>query len=391
MVNRVIMIVLDSLGVGELPDAAEFGDFDVNTLGHIAKHTEKFEIPHLKAMGIANIDGVDALSAVAEPLGAYGRLAERSKGKDTTTGHWEIAGLVIDTPFKTFPEGFPKEVIEQFEAATGRKALCNKPASGTQIIEELGEQHMASGDVIVYTSADSVFQIAAHEDVVPLQELYDMCEKARHILRGDYAVARVIARPFIGKPGHFKRTSNRRDYSLKPFGKTVLDNLKAADYEVRAVGKIVDIYNGCGITHDIHTKSNMDGVDQTIHYMKDDFKGLIFTNLVDFDAKFGHRRNIAGYAKAIEEFDLRLPEIFNAMNDDDLLILTADHGNDPSYKGTDHTREYIPFIAYGKDVKKGVNLGTRQTFADIGATIADIFGVAGTEHGESMKRLILGE
>ncbi len=385
------MIVLDSLGVGELPDAAEFGDFGVNTLGNIAKHIKDFNIPHLKELGLANIDGVDALEGVPQPIGAYGRLAEVSKGKDTTTGHWEIAGLVIDKPFKTFPQGFPKVVIDQFEAATGRKALCNKPASGTQIIEELGEQHMSSGAVIVYTSADSVFQIAAHEDVVPLEELYDMCEKARAILRGDYAVARVIARPFVGQPGSFKRTPNRRDYSLKPFGKTVLDNLKEAGYEVRAVGKIVDIYNGCGITHDVHTKSNMDGVDQTIHYMKDDFKGLIFTNLVDFDAKFGHRRNIAGYAKALEEFDLRLPEILDEMNDDDLLILTADHGNDPSYKGTDHTREYIPFIAYGKAVKGNVNLGTRQSFADIGATIADIFGVTMTEHGESMKRLILGE
>ncbi|PID79994.1 MAG: phosphopentomutase [Clostridiales bacterium] len=391
MVNRVIMIIMDSLGVGELPDAAEFGDNDVNTLGHIADNTADFKIPHLRELGIGNIDGVDALAGVAQPIGAYGRLAEVSKGKDTTTGHWEIAGLVIDTPFKTFPQGFPKAVIDQFEAATGRKALCNKPASGTQIIEELGEQHIASGDVIVYTSADSVFQIAAHEDVVPLEELYEMCEKAREILRGDYAVARVIARPFVGEPGSFKRTANRRDYSLKPFGKTVLDSLKEADYEVRAVGKIVDIYNGCGITHDIHTKSNMDGVDQTIHYMKDDFKGLIFTNLVDFDAKFGHRRNIPGYANALEEFDLRLPEIINAMNDDDLLILTADHGNDPSYKGTDHTREYIPFLAYGKAVKANVNLGTRRSFADIGATIADIFDVEMTAHGESMKKLMLGE
>ncbi len=385
MINRIIMIVLDSMGVGQMPDAADFGDYDVNTLGHIAEQTENFNIPNLTAMGLANIEGVSALPAIENPTGAVARLAEVSKGKDTTTGHWEIAGLVIDTPFKTFPNGFPDEVIDAFSAVTGRGVLCNKPASGTQIIEELGAQHIASGDVIVYTSADSVFQIAAHEDVVPLTELYDMCQKARDILRGDYAVARVIARPFIGAPGSFSRTANRRDYSLKPFGKTVLDSLKEADYQVRAVGKIVDIYNGCGITHDVHTASNMDGVDKTISYMKDDFKGLIFTNLVDFDAKYGHRRNLPGYAKAIEDFDRRLPEIVAAMRDDDVLLMTADHGNDPSYKGTDHTREYIPFIAYGKQIKAGVNLGTRASFADIGATIADIFGVAMPEHGESMK------
>ncbi len=389
MINRIIMIVLDSLGIGEMPDAADFGDFDVNTLGHIAQQTADFNIPNLLKLGLANIDGVTDLNAVAAPQGAFGRLAEVSKGKDTTTGHWEIAGLVIDTPFKTFPNGFPDEVIKAFSEATGREVLCNKPASGTQIIEELGEQHMASGAVIVYTSADSVFQIAAHEDVVPLTELYDMCQKARQILQGEYAVARVIARPFIGKPGNFTRTSNRRDYSLNPFGKTVLDSLKQADYEVRAVGKIVDIYNGCGVTHDVHTKSNMDGVDKTLDYMKDDFKGLIFTNLVDFDAKFGHRRNVPGYAKAIEEFDLRLPEIIDALRDDDILFLTADHGNDPSYRGTDHTREYIPFIAYGKQIKAGVNLATRDSFADIAATIADIFAVTPPENGKSMKSLIM--
>ncbi len=389
MIKRIIMIVLDSMGVGEMPDAADFGDFGVNTLGNIAKNTPNFNIPQLRQLGLANIDGVDAIAAVAQPTGAFGRLAEVSKGKDTTTGHWEIAGLVIDTPFKTFPNGFPAEVIDAFSAAVGRGVLCNKPASGTQIIEELGEQHMATGDVIVYTSADSVFQIAAHEDVVSIEELYDMCQKAREILRGEYAVARVIARPFVGQPGSFSRTPNRRDYSLSPFGKTVLDHLKEADYEVRAVGKIVDIYNGCGITHDVHTKSNMDGVDKTLDYMKDDFKGLIFTNLVDFDAKFGHRRNVAGYAQAIEEFDLRLPEIYAAMNDDDVLFLTADHGNDPTYKGTDHTREYVPFIAYGKAIKPGVNLATRASFADIAATIADMMNVQMPANGNSMKALLM--
>ncbi len=391
MTKRIIMIVLDSMGIGEMPDANEFGDFGVNTFGNIAKNTKDFKIPHLLEMGIANIDGVTDMPAVDQPTAAFGRLAEVSKGKDTTTGHWEIAGLVIDKPFKTFPNGFPDEVIKAFSEATGRGVMCNKPASGTQIIEELGEKHIETGDVIVYTSADSVFQIAAHEKIVPLEELYDMCEKAREILRGDFAVARVIARPFIGKPGKFERTANRRDYSLDPFGKTVLDSLKEASFDVRAVGKIVDIYNGCGITHDIHTKSNMDGVDQTIKYMKDDFKGLIFTNLVDFDAKYGHRRDVVGYAKAIEAFDLRLPEIINAMNDDDILFLTADHGNDPTYTGTDHTREYVPFIAYGKAIKSGVNLGTRKTFGDIAATIADIFGVTMPSNGESMKALLMGK
>ncbi len=389
MTKRIIMIVLDSMGIGEMPDAKDFGDFGVNTLGNIAKNTENFTIPHLLEMGLANIDGVDALPAVDNPTAGFARLAEVSKGKDTTTGHWEIAGLVIDKPFKTFPNGFPDEIIKAFSEATGRGVLCNKPASGTQIIEELGEQHMATGDVIVYTSADSVFQIAAHESVVPLEELYDMCEKARKILQGDFAVARVIARPFIGKPGKFERTANRRDYSLNPFGKTVLDSLKEAGLDVRAVGKIVDIYNGCGVTHDIHTKSNMDGVDQTLKYMKDDFKGLIFTNLVDFDAKYGHRRDVAGYAKAIEAFDLRLPEIMAEMKDDDILFLTADHGNDPTYTGTDHTREYVPFIAYGKAIKPGANLGTRKSFGDIAATIADIFGVEMPANGSSMKQLLM--
>ncbi len=385
------MIVLDSMGIGEMPDAKDFGDFGVNTLGNIAKKTEDFKIPHLLEMGLANIDGVVDLPAVDNPTAAVARLAEVSKGKDTTTGHWEIAGLVIEKPFKTFPNGFPDEVIKAFSEATGRGVLCNKPASGTQIIEELGEEHIKTGDVIVYTSADSVFQIAAHESVVPLEELYDTCEKARQILCGDFAVARVIARPFIGKPGKFERTANRRDYSLDPFGKTILDSLKEANFEVRAVGKIVDIYNGCGITHDIHTKSNMDGVDQTINYMKDDFKGLIFTNLVDFDAKYGHRRDVAGYAKAIENFDLRLPEIIAEMRDDDILFLTADHGNDPTYTGTDHTREYVPFIAYGSEIKAGVNLGTRKTFGDIAATIADIFGVDMPANGSSMKQLLMGK
>ena len=303
-------------------------------------------------------------------------MNEISQGKDTTTGHWEMTGVLVDTPFKTFENGFPKEIIDEFERRTGRKVVGNKPASGTAILDEFGEHQMKTGDVIVYTSADSVFQIAAHEEIIPLDELYKMCEIAREIMMGDNAVARIIARPYIGQgKGEFERTSNRRDYSLNPFEKTVLDNIKENGLDVIGVGKIEDIFNGQGITEAIHTKDNMDGVDQTINYIKKDNKGLIFTNLVDFDSKYGHRRNVKGYKEAIEEFDARIPEIIDAMNDDDILIINADHGNDPTYKGTDHTREYIPLLVYGKDIKEGLNLGIRKSFADIGATVADILNV----------------
>ena len=389
MVNRVILFVLDSVGIGALPDAEKFGDFNVNTLGNIAKSTQDFKIPNLTQLGLGSIEGVDYIPKVKEPMGAFGRSLEASNGKDTTTGHWEIAGLYIEQPFKTYPDGFPKYIIDEFEAKTGRKVLCNKPASGTVVLDELGEEHMKTGNPIVYTSADSVFQIAAHEDIIPLEELYHMCQIARDMLMGDDQVARVIARPFTGSPGNFQRTSNRRDYSIKPYEKTVLDYAKEAGLAVKAVGKIVDIYDGEGITHDVHTKDNMDGVDQTLNYMKEDFKGILFTNLVDFDAKYGHRRDVAGYRKALEDVDARLPELFSAMKPTDLLILLADHGNDPAYQGSDHTREFIPLLIYGDEVKKGTNIGTRKTFADVAATVSDILNIKATPYGTSFKNEIL--
>ncbi|HAS74780.1 MAG TPA: phosphopentomutase [Clostridiales bacterium UBA8960] len=389
MIERVILFVLDSVGIGALPDAEAFGDIGVNTLRSIATSSEHFEIPNLVKLGLGHIEGVDYIEKVENPIGAFGRSLEASNGKDTTTGHWEIAGLYIEQPFKTYPDGFPKYIIDAFEEKTGRKVLCNKPASGTVVLDELGELHMKTGSPIVYTSADSVFQIAAHEEVIPLDELYSMCQIARDMLVGDDQVARVIARPFTGEPGHFQRTSNRRDYSIKPFEKTVLDYAKEAGLSVKAVGKIVDIYDGEGITEDVHTKDNMDGVDQTINYLKEWFKGILFTNLVDFDAKFGHRRDVAGYRKAIEEVDARLPELMSAMNRSDLLIILADHGNDPAYKGSDHTREYIPLLIYGEQVKAGVDIGTRKTFADVAATVSDILEIPSTPYGTSFKNEIL--
>ncbi len=389
MIKRVILFVLDSVGIGALPDSEKFGDIGVNTLGHIAESTDNFKIPNLMKMGIGNIDGVDYIKADENPIGAFGRSLEASNGKDTTTGHWEIAGLYIEQPFKTYPDGFPDYIIDEFEAKIGKKILCNKPASGTVVLEELGEEHMRTGSPIVYTSADSVFQIAAHEDIIPLPELYNMCQIARDMLMGEDQVARVIARPFIGEPGNFQRTSNRRDYSIKPYQKTVLDYAKEAGLKVKAVGKIVDIYDGEGITDDVHTKDNMDGVDQTLNYLKEDFKGILFTNLVDFDAKFGHRRDIPGYRRALEEVDARIPELMAAMKPTDMLIVLADHGNDPAYKGSDHTREYIPLLIYGEEIQAGVNIGTRKTFADVAATVSDVLNISATPYGESFKGEIL--
>lgn len=389
MINRVTIFVMDSVGIGEMPDSKKFGDVGVNTFGNIIKAFPDIKIPNLRGLGLGNIDGFDVIEGTENPIGAFGKLGEVSNGKDTTTGHWEIAGLHIHEPFKTYPDGFPSSVIDEFTAKTGRGILCNKPASGTEVLEELGKEHMETGKVIVYTSADSVFQIAAHEEIVSLDELYKMCEIAREILKGEDQVARVIARPFIGEPGNFERTSNRRDYSLKPFGKTVLDHAKEAGLDVQAVGKIVDIFDGEGITEDVHTKDNMDGVDQTLNYLKTDSKGIIFSNLVDFDAKYGHRRNVEGYKNAIEDLDARIPELISALRDDDIIIFTADHGNDPSYTGSDHTREYVPVLVYGKNVKAGINIGVRESFADIAATISDILGIKSTEHGESFKSLII--
>lgn len=383
MDNRVILIILDSLGVGGLPDAEQFGDIGVNTLNNIAKNVESFEIPNLVEMGIGNLEDITHIESVDHVIGSYGRSKEVSNGKDTTMGHWEIAGLHISEPFHTYPNGFPDAIIKPFEEKTGRKVVCNLPASGTVVLDDFGKHHMETGDLIVYTSADSVFQIAAHEEVVPVETLYEYCEIAREMLMGEYQVARVIARPFIGSEGNFTRTSNRHDYSLKPFDRTVLDQMKDAGKDVIAVGKIVDIFDGEGITESVHTKSNMDGVDKTIEYMKQDNHGLIFSNLVDFDALYGHRRNIEGYRDAIEDFDKRLPEIQASMKDNDILILSADHGNDPSYKGSDHTREHIPILVYGKNIKENFDIGTRDTFADIAATIADVFKLDAPLNGTS--------
>lgn len=387
--SRVIWMVIDSVGIGALPDSEKFGDVNVNTLGNIVKTYKDIKIPNMINLGLSNIEGVESLESISNPKGSFGRSKEVSKGKDTTTGHWEMTGVLVETPFKTYENGFPREIIEEFERKTNRKVIGNKPASGTAILDELGEQQMKTGEVIVYTSADSVFQIAAHEEVIPLDELYKMCEIAREIMMGENAVARIIARPFIGTPGAFERTSNRRDYSLSPFEDTVLDNIKNSNLDVIGVGKIEDIFNKQGITEAIHTKDNMDGVDQTINYMKKDNKGLIFTNLVDFDSKYGHRRDVEGYKNALEEFDARIPEILENMKDDDILIINSDHGNDPTYKGTDHTREYIPILVYGKNVVNGYNLGTRNSFADIGATVADILNVDGPKNGKSFKNEII--
>ncbi|AOT68132.1 phosphopentomutase [Geosporobacter ferrireducens] len=389
MINRVNIFVLDSVGIGELPDSPAFGDKGVDTFGNIVKACGGIQIPNLLKLGFGNIEGVKGVDAIAAPLGAYGRAAEKSNGKDTTTGHWEIAGLHIEQPFQTYPEGFPKFIMDAFEEKIGRKTLGNIPASGTEIIEQLGPEHMKTGSPIIYTSADSVFQIAAHEEIIPIDELYQICEIAREMLMGEIQVARVIARPFIGSPGNFERTSNRRDYSVSPFEPTLLDIAKNNGLDVIAVGKIEDIFNGQGITEAVHTKDNMDGIDQTIEYLKRDSKGIIFTNLVDFDAKYGHRRDPQGYRQALEAFDLRLPELLERLKEDDIIILTADHGNDPTYKGTDHTREYIPILVYGKKVKQNVNIGTRTSFADIAATVADLLSIEKPAIGTSFKELII--
>jgi phosphopentomutase len=382
MFKRIHLVVLDSVGIGEAPDAADFGDEGANTLGHISE-TAGLNLPNMQAMGLGNIALIQTIDPVAEPTAYYTKLEEESVGKDTMTGHWEIAGLHVNTPFRVFPEGFPDALIKQIEEHTGRNIVANRPASGTQIIEELGEHQMETGDLIVYTSADPVLQIAAHEEIIPLEELYEICEYVREITKDDpYMIGRIIARPYIGEPGNFTRTSNRHDYALDPFGETMLDHLKAADYEVKAVGKIIDIFNENGITEAVRTESNMDGIDKLIETMQTDFTGLSFTNLVDFDAKFGHRRNPEGYRDALEEFDARLPEIMNNLKEDDLLILTADHGNDPTFAGTDHTREYVPLLAYSEKLKNPTEL-KQGYFADIAATILDNFKIDPMENGAS--------
>ncbi|WP_458784623.1 phosphopentomutase [Vallitalea sediminicola] len=383
--NRVIWIILDSVGMGELPDADKFGDIGSNTIGNIAKEL-KLDVPNMRKLGLANIEGMVNLEKVEEPEGVYGRIGEISNGKDTTIGHWEMVGIYSPIAFPTYPNGFPAEVTDKFEDFVGKKILGNKPASGTAILEELGKEHMETGRLIVYTSADSVFQIAAHEEIVPVEKLYDICREARKILSNEHAVARVIARPFLGEPGSFYRTANRRDFSLVPPKDTLLDILKQSGKDVIGVGKIEDIFSGKGITEAIHTKDNMDGVDKTIEYMNKDNEGLIFTNLVEFDSKWGHRNNVEGYAKGLEEFDLRLPEIIENMRDTDVIMINADHGCDPTTPSTDHSREYVPFLAYGKNLKENTDLKTRKTFSDIGQTIADILDVNQLEIGESFLR-----
>jgi phosphopentomutase len=375
--KRVIIIVLDSAGIGELPDAAEYGDEGSNTLGNIAAAVPGFSLPNLEKLGLGNIDGIVGFKAAEEPLGCFGKMAERSVGKDTTTGHWELAGITLRKPFPVYPEGFPGDLVERFEKAIGTKTLGNYPASGTVIIKELGQQHVKTGYPIIYTSADSVFQIAAHEDVIPVQRLYEICRTAREILTGEHAVGRVIARPFTGSDGNYTRTANRRDFSLEPPEKTLLDHVKEAGLEVKAVGKIDDIFAGRGITQSIHVKDNMEGVDKTIGFIKERFSGLIFANLVDFDMYYGHRNDPEGYARALEEFDGRVPEIIDAMARQDILFITADHGCDPTTVSTDHSREYVPLLVYGKEIRMGINLGTRKTFSDLAQTTAEYLGTGG--------------
>ncbi len=388
-INRFIVIVLDSVGIGEAPDAAVFGDVGSHTLGNIARAVGGLKMPHMEAMGLANIATLEGLAPQLKPGAAYGKMAEVSAGKDTSTGHWELMGIHLTQAFPLYPHGFPPEVMDRYEAATGRGWLANYPASGTVIIDELGEEHMRTGKTIVYTSGDSVFQIAAHEEIIPIDELYKICGLAREILRGEHEVSRIIARPFVGSPGNFERTANRHDFSVKPPEPTVLDSLNEAGLMVHAVGKINDIFDGEGINSTVHTQDNMEGVDKTIAAMHDRReRGLIFTNLVDFDAKFGHRNNPTGYANALVEFDQRLPEIMAALAEDDVLVLTADHGNDPTYPGTDHTREYVPVLISGTPVQAGVNIGVRSTFADLAATIADTLGVK-PPHGTSFKSMIV--
>ncbi|WP_339324974.1 phosphopentomutase [Paenibacillus sp. FSL W8-0194] len=386
--KRVHLIVMDSVGIGEAPDASQFDDFDVDTLGHIARERGGLNMPNMGKLGLSNIREIQGVDKADKPLAYYTKMQEKSAGKDTMTGHWEIMGLYIDTPFRVFPDGFPDELIKRIEEKTGRKVIGNKPASGTAIIDELGEEQMKTGALIVYTSADSVLQIAAHEDVIPLKELYEICEFCREITLDDpYMLGRIIARPYVGQPGSFKRTANRHDYALKPFNRTVMNELKDGGFDVIALGKISDIYDGEGVTEAIRTSSNMDGMDKFIATMDQNFTGLSFLNLVDFDALYGHRRDPQGYGQALEDYDARLPEVFAKMTDDDLLIITADHGNDPTYRGTDHTREYVPLIVYSPRFKNGGSeLALRNTFADIGATVADNFGVTMPEYGTSFLK-----
>ncbi|MBO8126404.1 MAG: phosphopentomutase [Firmicutes bacterium] len=384
--RRAAVIVLDGAGAGEAPDAGRYGDVGSASLPHVIAESPGLKLPNLAGLGLYRVLGMD--SEGSEVQGAYGLMVERSAGKDTTTGHWEIAGLILDRPFPTYPDGFPPEVIEPFEARIGRKVLGNYPASGTEIIKELGEEHMATGKPIVYTSADSVFQIAAHEEIIPVEELYNYCRIAREILVGPHAVGRVIARPFVGRPGSFERTARRRDFSLEPTGKTLLDLVKEAGLPVHGVGKIEDIFAGRGLTSAVHTKSNTEGLEETLKWLKDAKEGFLFVNLVDFDMKYGHRNDVQGFAEALKEVDSYVPKLLEVLTEDDLLIITADHGCDPTFPGTDHTRELVPLLVQNPGIREGLDLGTRQSFADVAATVADWLKVPAPENGTSFSGVI---
>ena len=387
-VERVILIVLDSVGCGDAPDASAYGDEGSNTLGHIGQAVGGLHLPNLGKLGLGNLTDIQGVPPVGIAEGAFGRMTEISAGKDTTTGHWELAGVVLDQPFPTYPKGFPHDWMAQYEARIGRGTLGNYPASGTEIIKELGEEHVRTGKPIVYTSADSVFQVAAHEEIIPIDELYHLCQVAREMLVGEHAVGRVIARPFVGKPGNFMRTERRKDFSRTPASDTILDVIKAAGQDVMAVGKIEDIFAHRGLTASIHSGNNMAGVDAILEFLRQDRKGLIFANLVDFDALYGHRRDPRGYADALEAFDRRLPEIRESLRGNDVLMVTADHGNDPTHPGTDHTRERVPLLVFGKFIRTDVNLGTRKSFADVAATIADLLNVQWRGPGDSLAQIL---
>ncbi|HEY2434156.1 MAG TPA: phosphopentomutase [Vicinamibacterales bacterium] len=386
--ERVFLTVLDSVGIGELPDARAYGDEGSDTLGNISRIVP-LQLPHLRSLGLPRIATVSGMADVAEPLGAYGRMAEKSAGKDSVTGHWEMAGVVLERAFPTFPHGFPADVISEFERRIGRSTIGNYAASGTVIIDELGPEHMRSGRPIVYTSADSVFQIAAHEEVIPVRELYRICEIAYELVGKGLNVARVIARPFVGAPGSFTRTANRHDYALPPSTPTLLDAMTAAGRAVLAIGKISDLFAGGGITTSVHTTSDDEGVDAIEKAIASAGPGLVFTNLVDFDTQYGHRNDPAGYAANLERFDIRLGRLIPSLRDSDLLIVTADHGNDPTTPSTDHAREYVPLFLVGKMIRPGTDVGTRATFADLGQTVAEIFGVGPLGHGTSFLADVL--
>ena len=383
MARRSIIIVLDSVGIGEMPDAIKYGDSGSNTLGNLARSMGGLELPNLAKLGLGNIGEIDGIQPQSKPEGCFGKMAERASGKDTTSGHWEIAGVILEKALPTFPDGFPKDFLKRYETVIGREVIGNEVASGTEIIQRLGAEHVRTGKPIVYTSADSVFQVAAHEEIIPLPELMRICQIARNMLTDDLQVGRVIARPFVGQPGQFYRTPNRHDFALEPPQKTLLDYVMEKNLKVCAVGKIHDIYAGRGISDFVTTKSNMEGVDKTLTYMANEKSGLIMTNLVDFDMLYGHRNDTEGYARALKAFDDRLPEIIAQLRPEDMLVITADHGCDPTTPGTDHTREYVPLLVYGRKLKNGVNLGVRPSFADLGATVAEYLETESLPVGQS--------